>query len=458
MAVARKTICRLLSSTSCMLVVLSAPAFAQSKSPAIATPPGIATPPSTPSAPAPETPGNEAQGEAGQGALVSIMQAPRPDYDAKGVRLGAFILNPSLDVMENFSSNVYATTFDNKSDFYTVVSPLVSIQSGWDRNSLGASVGGDVTRYTRYDSEDVDNFSASVNGRLDIVDGMYANASGGYQIQHEPRGSPNSVNGISPTEYHLASGTLGYVKDNAKIGIKLGFTVNNYTYFDVPTTGGTPVTETDRDRTEYEVNGRISYEIVPQYKAFIRASGNERAYSHKFDAGGFQRSSTGYQIDAGAALSITSKVDGEVYVGYLGQNFDDPRLKTADGLSFGASLLWNVDGLTSVRGSISRSVEETIVTQASSFLQTSVSLGIEHELLRDVLLGASINYANQDYQNFGRVDNVYGVNLTGKYLVNRYLATSLNIGYTKKTSNAIGIAQLAEYEQALVAFKIRLQF
>jgi hypothetical protein len=48
--------------------------------------------------------------------------------------------------------------------------------------------------------------------------------------------------------------------------------------------------------------------------------------------------------------------------------------------------------------------------------------------------------------------------LLGKYLLNRYLATSLNIGYTKKTSNAIGISQLAEYDQALVAFKLHLQF
>ncbi len=248
MAVARKTIYRLLSTTTCMLVALTVPAFAQSAAPPLPTPPGIVTPPSTPAAPAPDTPGNDAQGEAGQGALVSIMQAPRPDYDAKGVHLGAFILNPSLDVTENFSSNVYATTFDNKSDFFTLISPLVSVQSGWDRNSLGASVGGDVTRYSRYDSEDVDNFSASANGRLDIVDGMYANASGGYQIQHEPRGSPNSVNGISPTEYHLASANLGYVKDNAVIGIKLGFSINNYTYFNVPTTAGPPVIETDRDR------------------------------------------------------------------------------------------------------------------------------------------------------------------------------------------------------------------
>ncbi len=457
MAVSTVKLSRRLLTTSCLLFAMAAPAIADT--PAITpTVPGIVTPPTTPAAPNPDTPGVDAGSQAGQGALVSIMQAARPDYDAKGIHLGAFILNPIADLTENFSSNVYATTYNDKSDFYTLFSPLVTIQSGWNRDSVGATVGGDITRYVRYNSEDVDNFSASVNGRLDILDGMYANGSGGYQIEHEPRGSPNSVNGISPTEYHLASATLGYVKDNSVIGLNLGFSVNNYTYFNVPTTSGIPIIETDRDRTEYDINAKVSYELAPQYKAFIRASGNERAYDHKFDAGGYQRSSTGYEFDAGAALAIASKVDGEIYIGYLSQIFDDPRLSNAGGLGFGANLLWNVDGLTSVKASVARTVEETIVTQASSFVQTSVSVGIEHELLRNLLLSAAFNYANQDYQNFGRVDNVYGVNLMGKYLLNRYLATSLNIGYTKKTSNAIGISQLAEYEQALVAFKIHLQF
>ena len=55
---------------------------------------------------------------------------------------------------------------------------------------------------------------------------------------------------------------------------------------------------------------------------------------------------------------------------------------------------------------------------------------VEHELLRNVLLSANFNYANQDYQDFGRVDDVYGVTLTGKYLLTRNLATTLNIGVT----------------------------
>ncbi len=415
--------------------------------------PGNAIPPGQ------DTPGMQAEQAAGQGALVSIMQVPRPDYDAQGAHVGAFTLLPTLDLTETYSSNVYASTDDVKHDFSTTITPVVSLDSGWDRNFLGMTLGGEINRYAKYVSENTSNFNSLVSGRLDILQGMYANANGGFQILHEPRGSPNSVNGKYPTEYHLGHGELGYVKDNSILGIKIAGTINDYTYFDVPSSiTNAPINETYRDRTEYEITGQVSYELAPQYRAFVRASGNERDYAQKTDPAGFRRSSTGYQFDAGAAVNIASKVDGEFYIGYLQQDYDDPRLSTAGGVGFGADLLWNVDGLTSVRGSLSRTVEETIVLQASSFVQTALSVSVEHEFLRNVLASASFNYANQDYQNFGRVDDIYGFNIEGKYLLTRNLSTSVNVGYSSKVSNAVGISQLAEYNQALVALRLRLQF
>jgi hypothetical protein len=438
-----------------MLLVISAPVFAQT--PAATTGP---TPPVPGNAvpPGEDTPGNEAQSQTGQGALISILGKSRPDYDPNGIHLGTLIVNPNIDLDETFTSNVYATPFNEKSDFYTTVSPTIGVRTDWERNSLGALISGEYTHFARYSTEDVGNFNGTVDGRLDILQGVTASATGGFQVLHEPRGSANDVNGKTPTEYHLTNFTFGYVKENAIIGIKLDGAINHYDYFNVATTAGAPIIETDRNRTEYEIGGRVSYELERDYRAFIRVSGNVRDYDQKFDTGGFQRSSVGYQIDAGAALSITGKIDGEVYLGYIQQDFDDPRLGNAGGLGFGSDILWNITDLTSIRFSASRTIEETIVAQASSFIQTAVSLGVEHELLRNVLVSANLTYTNQDYQDFGRNDDIYGVTLTGKYLITRNLATTLNIGYTKKVSNAIGISQLAEYEQALVALKLRLQF
>jgi hypothetical protein len=416
--------------------------------------PGTAVPPGQ------DTPGLQAEQAAGQGALTSILQAQRPDYDAQGQHVGSFVLLPTLDVTETYSSNVYAATDDVRHDFFTTVTPVVSLNSGWDRNFLGATIGGEIDRYAKYVSENISNFNSLVSGRYDILQGVYINADGGYQILHEPRGSPNAVNGEFPTEYHVAHGELGFVKDNAVIGLKINGSINHYSYFDVPAASfdNPIIVETDRDRTEYEISAEASYELAPQYRAVLRASGNDRAYDQKFDTGHFQRSSTGYQVDAGVAVNIASKVDGEFYIGYLQQDFDDPRFTNAGGLGFGANLLWNVDGITSVRGTLSRTVEETIVVEASSFIQTAVSVSLEHEFRKNILADINFNYAHQDYQDFGRVDDIYGFNIEGKYLLTRNLATSLNVGYTSKMSNAIGDLQLSPYNQAIVALRLRLQY
>jgi hypothetical protein len=441
-----------LLSTVCFLGILSAPAIAQTTTNGQVVP-GTAVPPGT------DTPGLQAEQAAGQGALVSILQASRPDYDAQGQRLGAFILLPTLDITESYSSNVYAATNDAKQDFFTTISPTVSINSGWDRNFLGATVGGEIDRYAKYVSENISNFNSLVSGRYDILQGVYLTASGGYQILHEPRGSPDAVNGEFPTEYHVAHGELGFVKENSIIGLKINGSITHYDYFDVPSSiTNEPIIETDRDRTEYDITAEASYELAPQYRAILRASGNDRSYDQKFDTGGFQRSSTGYQVDAGIALNIASKVDGEFYIGYLQQNFADPSFTNAGGLGFGADLLWNVDGVTSVRGTLSRTVEETIVTTASSFIQTALSVSLEHEFRKNLLADVNFNYAHQDYQDLGRVDDIYGFNIEGRYLLTRNLVTSLNVGYTSKVSNAIGDQQLSPYNQAIVALRLRLQY
>ena len=456
MAVASVSLPVRLLSTACFIGLLSAPAFAQTATPNTPTPivPGNAVPPGT------DTPGLQADQAAGQGALVSILQASRPDYDAQGQHVGSFILLPTIDVTETYTSNVYAATLDTKHDFFTTVTPVVSLNSGWDRNFLGVTLGGEINRYAEFVSENTSNFNSLVSGRYDILQGIYISANGGFQILHEPRGSPNAVNGEFPTEYHVGHGELAFVKDNAVIGMKINGSINHYDYFNVPAMNpGAPfILETDRNRTEYQLTAEGTYELAPHYRAVLRASGNARDYDRKIDPGGFQRSSTGFEADAGVALSISSKIDGEFYIGYLNQTFDDPTFRDAGGLGFGANLLWNVDGLTSVRAHLARTVEETIVTDASSFIQTALSVSVEHEFRKNILANVAFNYAHQDYQNFGRVDDIYGFNIEGRYLLTRNLATSLNVGYTSKVSNDIGDFQLSPYNQAIVAVRLRLQY
>ena len=119
--------------------------------------------------------------------------------------------------------------------------------------------------------------------------------------------------------------------------------------------------------------------------------------------------------------------------------------------------MWNVDGLTSIRASVARTVQETIVDPASSILETDVSLGVEHELMRNVLLGAALTYSHQDYQGLARIDDVYGVDISGKYLFNHYMSAWIDAQYHQRSSNSVGAALGANYNQASISVTLRLQ-
>src|SRR6185437_9660395 len=84
----------------------------------------------------------------------TVMERARPDYDRPGVRVGSFIAKPTIGVNETYDSNIYATP-SATSDFYTSLTPGISLQSDWGRHALAF------------------NASADVSGRYDISTGSY---------------------------------------------------------------------------------------------------------------------------------------------------------------------------------------------------------------------------------------------------------------------------------------------
>lgn len=385
-------------------------------------------------------PAAAAGSQGGAPERIGVFDEARPDYDALGVRLGSFVAFPSINLSETYDSNVFATPSNTKSDFYTTLSPALAIQSDWGVHALSFTTSGQIKRYASEVSENVSNFATDLGGRLDITDSDHLFGDIGYQLQHEDRSSPDAVNGKRPVEYHVTGGNLAYVHDVTRIGLRVDSSITSYDYNNATSSTGATIIENDRDRIEYVIAPRVSYEIIPGYQAFARALGNERQYASQRDASGFERSSHGYEIDAGTALQLTHIINGEVYVGYLDQEYEDARFKPTSGLSFGGNLLWNVTPLTSVRASLSRSVVETSNTldPASGSLESAATLRLEHELLRNVLVAVGADYVHDDYQGITRTDDTYGANATVRYLMRRGWSSGLDLSYKKRSSNAVG--------------------
>lgn len=377
----------------------------------------------------------------------SVLERPRPDYDALGIRMGSFLVFPSVGLGESYDSNVFATTNNTKSDFYTSLSPSVVVRSDWNVHALGFSAGSVTKRYASLVSENVTNLAVRGDGRLDILRDIYVSGGAGYQLLHEDRSSPDSVNGKNPVEFHVTSANLSYVHEPGRLGARIDGTVDSYSYNNASSSTGTTIPQHDRDRIVSAVAPRISYEIVPGYHAFTKLTGNERAYVQKFDTRGFQRSSRGWEVDVGTAIDLTHVVNGEVFAGYLSQYYDDPRLSTTSGFAFGGNLLWNVTQLTSLRATMARTIEETTQfatvgttnVNASGYFQSAIKLAVEHELLRNVLLSGFVDYVNSDYQGITRSDDQFDANIGGRYLLNRNLSATADLTYSNRSSNVTGV-------------------
>lgn len=414
--------------------------------------------------PAPGGPGAIVAPEATVPERQSVLQRPRPDYDPLGIRAGSFLIYPYANLAEAYDSNVYAIPSPAvKGDFYTDLAPGAAVRSDWNNHALNFDASGDIKRYASLVSENVSNGAVSTSGRLDILRDIYAAGGLGYQLAHEDRSSPNSaINAKNPIEYQVVNGNVAYVHEPGRLSLRVDASASDYNYNNAETATGATIVETDRNRIEYMVKPRVSYEIVPGYHAFVQASGNERDYQAQFDQFGYNKSSKGYETDAGTAIDLGRLITGEVFAGYLSQSYDDPRLKTVSGVAFGGNLLWNVTELTSVRFTLTRAVQETVVTagggativDAAADLQTSASVSVEHELLRNVLLSAGAIFIQDDFQGIIRTDDNYEGDAGARYLINRNLSAGLDFSYRKRTSNVPG----NDYEREIVTARLRTQF
>lgn len=413
-----------------------------------------ATPALTPAAPPPP----RAAPEEG-GPLQAAGEQIGPEYRPRGSEHGDFIFYPSMDLQEYYNSNIFVTETGTKSDLATFISPALSVVSDWspDEGALNFLVNGQIRRYGTQVSENESNVSVDTNGKYIISHeaSMYLTGDLGYQLNHEDRTSPDTVaNQKVPTEYQEASAKLGFVRDAGILGFHLDSGADLYSYNNNVTATGVAVPETDRNRVEYTVTPRLTYAIVPGYGAFIQAPLNLREYQAKFDASGFQRSSRGYELDAGTTFQVTNLIDGQAYVGYLEQHYDDPRLAKAKGPSFGGSLLYNPTLQASVRLNVGRSVQETTLAPASSLIQTQVGLTGAYELFSSILLSAGFNYSDQSYQGLARDDHVYVGTLSGRYLINRNLWGTLSLNYQTRLSN---VAPNSYHQESILA-GVRLQY
>lgn len=367
----------------------------------------------------------------------TITTRPRPELDPLGMRFGGFLFYPKLGVGEEYDDNIFRVEGDKEDDLITVITPEVSLRSDWANHSLNFEADATIGRYAESSDEDYEDFTVRADGRLDITRNNYLFGALEHTQFHEDRGSPDDVAGTVPTEFTISNASVTYFHRFNRLSFTVEGTAREINFDDVPAIGGT-INNDDRDRKDFIGTVRVAYEIVPEYEAFFRGGVNARPYDDAVDDNGFDRDSDGYEVVIGTAVDLSGVTFGDVFVGFASQDYEDPQLPTIDGVTFGGTIYWNVTRLTTITGSIRRTIEESTLSGASGFFATRVGVSVDHELLRNLLLSGDLHGTRSDYEGIDREDDDIQVGLGAKYLLNRHLYLSLDYSYWQRESSQAG--------------------
>jgi hypothetical protein len=392
---------------------------------------------------------------------VAVRERPHPEYEASGIRLGSFLMYPRIETGVETNDNVFATETNEQSDTIWRTSPSVNLVSNWNRHQLEAYARGTITRYSDFDDENTNDVEFGARGRLDIQRFFEVNTAVSHARFTEPRVAQNTPDASeAPIEYDLDRFSIGGRKTFNRVRLGLNFDYAKHDYDDGRTIGSATVPsvvidQDVRDREMTTVRARADYAISPDTAVFFQVAANERSYDVSSTPLLAARDSQGYEVLAGADFEVSNLIRGEAALGYLSQDFDDVRFQDIDGFGARVSMEWFPTELTTVSGTVSRVVEDSVVIGAGGFLSSSASLQVDHELLRNVILTGQLAYSQDEFEGVDRQDDRLLGAISGTYLLNRYIGLGLSYSYLDQTSE--GLDRGREFTVQKVALSLVLQ-
>ena len=373
----------------------------------------------------------------GMQAAHAADPAPAPNAP-EVVKVEGFRITPNISVTEAYDDNVYGTPNIELDDTITTVDASVKANSDWVRHRLNLDAGVSADYYADYDSEDVVDWWLGADGRYDLSAKSHALGGLLFRQDHEDRSSPDSaLLAKDPTTYQTNRAHLGFAHQLAPFTVRLGGVVEQLDF----EKGSTPFFDVNqRDRVQYSLGTRFSYQLNPNREVFFQAATDTREY----DDDTVGRDSDGYRLGLGLRIKQGADFDAEGFLGYLAQDYDDIALKDVSAAYFGANLKWKPAANTRITATLDRAVSETTLTGASSYLETSVGGHIEHDLTPQLTLNATLSFVNSDYQGVDLELDEWVAGAGARYYFDNNVFLSGGYRYTTRDADIV----IYEYDRS----------
>jgi len=376
-------------------------------------------------------------------AQVSTKDVPAPRATAKG----KFVYGAS--VTEMYDDNIFATRTNQIPDAITIFSPYLGYKLDGEKLDLSIISDADIGRHADVSSEDYEDARLKIKSLYQATDTLQVLTQGLLAQEHESRNSVDDVNGLEPTVYSIARAVAAVRKKVGDSSVKVGGTFDRLDFDDVPAAGGT-INNDDRDRDVATAGVRVGHWINPNKEIFAEFTYDNRDYDALMDDAGFNRDSDGVRAAAGFRKKIGGDLNVEAYLGWLYQDYDDPLLKDVSSIDFGGRLFWNAARGTTVSAFLERSIEETTLAGASSYLETGVGGSIRHWLRPDMRVDGNVGYYHDEFQGIARNDYLYNAGLGATWYFRPHMYVGTEYKFLRRDSDSL----INDYDESRIMVRL----
>ena len=353
-------------------------------------------------------------------------------FGQNGFRLGGFDGALSIRQSIGYSDNL-SQSANGSSGGFSETSGSLSLTTDWSRHQLQNNV---VFSYQKpFDDSAEDRPELLVDSalRLDLIDGMTLTTRGFYDLRTQSvTDSTLAPGAIDRPLQHSYGGSVSLERVDRKLQFEIRGSFERNIFADADLGGGVIQSQEDRNNNELRVAARVGYETSAAFTPFVEAEYGTREYDLSLDRNGNRRDSTILELRGGLEIDLGEKLTGEISVGQVTEQFDDPALGDLTGVTANGRLEWSPERDTQVGLTLSTETSDSITANSSGSVIYNGRLDVNRQLTSRTSATAFADIRlNNNITN--ETLTTFGVGM--QYWVNRFVAVTADIEHSRFNSD-----------------------
>lgn len=353
--------------------------------------------------------------------------------EAPGIRLGTFVLRPSVSQSINSeSTRTEGSSASNERRSFLETGVRGTLDSDWSRHALRISGEGLWQKNIGGTGETEPTARLDADLKLDISHDTTAHITGGYRFSREETTDPNAILGASEQAgVNQYSSGASIERDFGILRGLAAVSLDRNTYSSVKFSDGSTLSLADRNQTTAGARARLGYELSPALIPFLELHAARSFYDQTRDSSGFARSSDTYGGKVGIEVDLGEKLRGELGIGYEKVVYDDSRLVSLGTVTADGNITWSPMRGTDVNLGLQTTVEDSTTPGLSGSIAYTLLGGVRHELGHDILARLTASTTLRDYPSGSGITDTtsYSAGAGFTWGISRYLDMTGDLAY-----------------------------